>query len=217
MITPYSLTFVKINVERQSAWRGRTYYSLVAPFLCLFILNAAQRWPIRNLDWIFVAVSATYFDVRMIGGKFDCDELITCGIEVIMFRLKNFVAGISPLDDAVALNSRRLSSNFSKLWSFFFSRWLILFTADSAKPFDEGLYGEDVRCWIDFSTQSSLNFPLNWGPLSDMILRGYPCSKKIRFRQLQTASVDVELSLKAHGKSWIAINYNQVVFSTKAE
>ncbi len=50
------------------------------------------------------------------------------------------------------------------------SKYLALFTADSAAPFEVGKYGDEVLCMIAKSVQYCLNSPLNCGPLSLMII-----------------------------------------------
>ena len=46
--------------------------------------------------------------------------------------------------------------------------------AASAWPFDSGLYGDDVSCWIPFRLQYWLNGPGNWGPPSVLQVMGMP-------------------------------------------
>ena len=73
-----------------------------------------------------------------------------------------------------------------------------ILTANSANPFDWGLYGELVLWRMSCCCQNSRNPDLNWGPLSDMIDNGNPNSRKIDIRQLHTACVEREDNLNPH-------------------
>ena len=57
-----------------------------------------------------------------------------------------------------------------------------VWTALSAKPFDEGWYGAVVKCLMPFrhdAMNSSNSFDMNAGPLSDPRVSGNPCVSKV--------------------------------------
>ena len=55
-----------------------------------------------------------------------------------------------------------------------------VWTALSAKPFDEGWYGAVVKCLMPFRRMNSSNsFDTNAGPLSDPRVSGKPCVVKV--------------------------------------
>ena len=75
----------------------------------------------------------------------------------------------------------------------------MFFTALSARPFDWGLYGEDVSCFMFFDEQKAVKSARNWGPLSDRMIFGYPRSRNQVCSWLMTAEVFREESLAAKG------------------
>ena len=111
----------------------------------------------------------------------------------------NSIAGEYPSALGTFLQAWMASPKSWPVAEHFSKRCLMFFTALSARPFDWGLYGDEVSCLIFLDEQNAEKSARNWGPLSDLMIFGYPRSRNQVWSWLMTDEVLRELSLAANG------------------